>query len=104
MNRWWPLLLPELREFPAAEQDAALGQARDTGLDAFELLGMAAGLILVTLLTRYSLNGDSMASRFATVLLNVAAAVPLLAVLLGPFHIRRLRRGLREHLRRRIRS
>ena len=45
MNRWWPLLLPELREFPAAEQDAALGQARDTGLDAFELLGMAAGLI-----------------------------------------------------------
>lgn len=101
MNRLWPVLLPELRHFPAAEQDAALKAARDTALDMLELLGMAAGLVVVTGLTKYSLSDSGMSTRFGAALLNFVVALPLLAVCLGPFHVRRLRRGLREQLQRR---
>ena len=101
MNRLWPVLLPELRQFPAAEQDQALQTARDTPLDILELLGMAAGLVLVTAFTRYALADTSMSSRFAAAMLNFVVAMPLLAVTLGPFHIRRLRRALREQLQQR---
>jgi len=99
MNRLWPALLPELRRFPTADQDEALRVARRTDLDFFELLGMAAGLLVVTALTRYALADASMSTRFVASLVNFAVALPLLAVALGPFHIRRLRRGLRDQLR-----
>jgi hypothetical protein len=99
MSRLWPALLPELRRFPSAEQDDALRAARRTDLDIVELLGMAAGLLVVTALTRYTLADASMSTRFVATLVNFAAALPLLAVALGPFHIRRLRRGLRDQLR-----
>lgn len=101
MNRLWPVLLPELRKFPAHEQDAALHAARDTPLDLLELLGMAAWLVVVTAATRYGVAGFGVAERFASALLNFAVALPLLALCLGPFHLRRLRRGLREQLQRR---
>ena len=101
MNRLWPVLLPELRQFPAAEQDPALKAARDTPLDILELLSMAAGLVLVTALTRYSLSDANVSTRFGAAVLNFVVAVPLLALVLGPFHIRRLRRGLRDQLQRR---
>ena len=101
MNRLWPVLLPELRQFPAAEQDRALKSARDAALDILEMLGMAAGLVLVTALTRYSLPDALMSTRFGAAVLNFIVAAPLLAVALGPFHIRRLRRGLRDQLQRR---
>jgi len=96
VNRLWPVLLPELRQFPATDQDTALRSARDTELDILELLGMAAGLVAVTALTRYTLPSGSIGTRFLFVLLNVVVAIPLLTVALGPFHIRRLRRGLRK--------
>ena len=101
MNRLWLVLLPELRQFPAAEQDGALKTARDTPLDLLELLSMAGGLVAVTALTRYTLADTAMSTRFAAALLNFAVAIPLLLALLGPFHVRRLRRGLREQLERR---
>jgi len=101
MNRLWLALLPELRQFPAAEQDRVLREARDTAFDVPELVGLAAGLVAVTALTRYTLADASLASRFAAALLNFGVAVPLLAALLGPVHLRRLRRGLRDQLRRR---
>lgn len=101
MNRLWPVLLPELREFPAPEQDAALRAARETSLDLLELLGMAAGLVLVTAATRYGVAGFGLAERFGAALMNFVVALPLLALCLGPFHLRRLRRGLREQLQRR---
>lgn len=101
MNRLWPLVLPELRQFPATEQDGALKAARETALDMLELLGMAAGLVLVTAITRYSGADASMATRFGAAIVNFVVAAPLLAIALGPFHIRRLRRGLREQLHRR---
>ncbi len=98
MNRLWLALLPELRRFPPAEQDRALEAARQTALDLPELLGMAAGLVAVTALTRYALSDTGMSSRFGAAMLNFGVALPLLLALLGPFHLRRLRRGLREQL------
>lgn len=96
MNRWWPLLLPELRRWPEPDREHALQRARDTPLDLLELLGMAIGLVVVTSLTRHLWDFSSLAGRLGSTLLNLAAAMPLLVLLLGPFHIRRLRRGLRE--------
>lgn len=96
MSRFTDFLFPELRELPADVRLRRLDQARQTPLDALELFGMAAGLVVVTALTRYA--GDSLdaASRMAAALANFAVALPLLVLILGPFHVRRLRRGLRD--------
>ena len=64
-----------------------------------ELAGMAAARVVVTALTRYSLADTNIAARLGATLVNFVIAVPLLAACLGPFHLRRLRRGLREQLR-----
>ena len=101
MKRLWPALLPELRQFPESERDQALQRARETSLDVIELVGMAVGLVVVTALTKFSLPDATMASRFALALINFAVAMPLLVAVLGPFHLRRLRRGLRRQLQNR---
>ena len=101
MNRLWPALLPELRQFAQPERELALQRARDTPLDVIELVGMAVGLVVVTALTKFSVPDPSMASRFALALINFAVAMPLLVAVLGPFHLRRLRRGLRAELHKR---
>ena len=98
MNRLWRVLLPELRSFPEPEQDQAFRTARDTPLDFIELAAMALGFVAVTALTRHSLPDAAMSARFGAMLLNFAVAAPLLALALGPFHLRRLRRGLRRQL------
>lgn len=98
VHRLWPALLPELRRFPEDERDRALAQARRTPLDVVELVGMAVGLVVVTALTKYSAPDLTMASRFLLALVNFAVALPLLVAVLGPFHLRRLRRGLRRQL------
>ena len=101
VKRLWPALLPELRQFPESERDQALQRARETSLDVIELVGMAVGLVVVTALTKYSVPDPSMASRFAFALINFAVAMPLLVAVFGPFHLRRLRRGLRTQLQNR---
>ena len=98
MNRLWSLLLPEIRQFPSAERDGALGRARATALDLLELVGMAAALVCVTGLTSYAIPDGAVATRGAAALINLAVALPLLVLGLGPFHLRRLRRGLREQM------
>jgi hypothetical protein len=98
MNRLWLAALPELRAFPSTERDEAMRKARAVSLDVFELLGMAAGLVAVTALTRYALHDTGVETRVAMALLNFAVVLPLLAVVLAPFHMRRLRRGLRAQL------
>lgn len=98
MNRLWVALLPELKQFPPDSRSVALQRARQTPLDVIEFVGMAVGLVAVTALTKYSLPDLSMASRFALALINFGVALPLLLVVLGPFHLRRLRRGLRKQL------
>ena len=101
MNRLWLAVLPELRHFSATERAPALEAARNTVLDVVELIGMAVGLVVVTMLTRYAVPDSGLATRFGAALANFAIALPLIALFLGPFHLRRLRRGLRERLRHR---
>lgn len=101
MKRLWLALLPELRQFPSSERPAALQRAREAALDVVELAGMAVGLVVVTALTKYSVPEPSMASRFVLALINLAVAMPLLVAVLGPFHLRRVRRGLRHQLQQR---
>lgn len=103
VKRIWPALLPELRQFPQAERDHALQRARDTPLEVIEFVGMGVGLVVVTALTKFSFSDLPTASRFALALLNFAVAMPLLVAVLGPFHLRRLRRGLRTELQQRSR-
>lgn len=96
--------LPELRLFAPGERKDALRLARETPLDALELAGMAAGLVVVTALTRYAIAGASLGAGLVIALANFVVALPLLLIFLGPFHLRRLRRGLRAQLRRGERS
>lgn len=98
MRALWLWLLPELARFPAGEQAQALRKAHDTELDIPELLGMALSLGAVTAATQYALPDRSFASQAAATLLNFIIAIPLMAAAVAPFHIRRLRRGLRRQL------
>ena len=101
MNAAWLALLPELREIDETRRDVALRAARDEPLSVAELLGVVAALVIVTATTRYAVpDAGAASSRLALALLNFVVAVPMLALLLGPLHWRRLRRGLRRQLRR----
>lgn len=99
MPKLWLMLLPELGQFPRGDQEQALQKARETKFDILELLGVAFGLVLVTTATQYVLPDRSLSSRLAAALLNFIVAVPLIALAVAPFHIRRLRRGLRLQLK-----
>lgn len=90
------ILYPELSSFPPEDRVRALHDARQTPFDTLELFGMAAALVIVTALTDYSGGGLDGNQRFFSGVLNYLAALPLLAVTLGPFLIRRVRRGLRS--------
>ena len=92
-------LFPELHRLPSDERDGALRCAARSPLDIIELLGIAAGLVAVTALTRYTTLELSLAQRLGMVVANCVVAFPLLAVAVAPFHVRRVRRGLREVLR-----
>lgn len=96
MHRVWQALLPELGRFPSAQAQAeALEKARRTEFDVFELVGIAFALVVVTSLTQYTLADSAPTSRILAALFNFIVAVPLIGVALAPFHLRRLRRGLR---------
>lgn len=101
MTKLRELIYPDLRRFPAPERGQALDEARHCPLDLIELLGIAAGLVCVAALTRYGVAGVSIADRMALAVVNFVVALPLLALFVGPFLIRRTRRGLRVSLRRR---
>ena len=92
------LLYPELASLPAHERTRALAQARKTDFDAMELLGLAFALIVATAVTRYSLIDAGFLHRLVVALLNFAVALPLIALCVGPFLLRRTRRGLRAYL------
>jgi hypothetical protein len=93
------LLYPELRALPSRDGERLLERAKERPFDSVELLGMAAGLVLVTALTRYGVHYFDMAGRFGLALANFLVAIPLLALAVGPFLVRRTRRGLRAEMK-----
>jgi hypothetical protein len=88
------ILFPQLSALPLARHDAALAEAGRMPFDVIELLGIAFGLVLTVAMTRYALDDAGVGERFAAAALNFAVAVPLLVLLVGPFLVRRVRRGL----------
>ena len=65
---------------------------------------MAAALVVVTVLTRFVLGDASWQARSLAPVIDFLIALPLLVIGLAPFHVRRLRRGLRRQLERPIES
>jgi hypothetical protein len=99
MRNWQVVLLPELAQFSPEDRRAALRKARNTEMDVVELAGVALVLLLVTWVTGYSFDTQAGAlARAAAFFANLALALPLLLAGALPFHLRRLRRGLRSQL------
>ena len=94
-----PFLFPELLRLPEGDRENAIRAASRTPFDVVELLGIAVGLVVVTALTRYGTTELSLGERLGMALANFAIALPLLALAVAPFHVRRVRRGLRDILR-----
>ena len=93
------LLYPELRPYGRADRDRLLKKASDTPLDLIEWMGILVALVLVVVLTRYSVAGFGLADRIAVAVVNFIVAILLLGVTAGPFLVRRKRRGLHSQLR-----
>lgn len=97
VSRWTLLLYPELLHVEPARRAGVLASAGEGRFDLVELAGMALALVLAVVATRYAIP-EGIQHRFAAAVVNFAVALPLLAVLVGPFHVRRVRRGLRGQL------
>jgi hypothetical protein len=92
------VLYPDLRPYERTVRDRMLKQAADTPLDLVEWGGIIAALVLVAVFTRYSLGDVGVLGRVAVAIVNFLVAFALLGVIVGPFLIRRTRRGLRSQI------
>lgn len=96
------LIWPELAAIAPHHRLRALERARAEPLDMVETVGVLAGVLIATLLTQYGLGHMEFGDRVFAGFANFAVAVPLMAVLAGPFLVRRIRRGLRNFLARQV--
>ncbi|WP_263769311.1 hypothetical protein [Propionivibrio soli] len=92
---------PALRQLPLSDWDAALRNAKDTESDSFERWWAIAGLGLITYLLAFDGNQTADSSLPARYLAQFLMAVPLIVVVMGPAHVRRVRRGLNKEIERR---
>jgi hypothetical protein len=93
------LLYPELVTYGRRDRARLLKEASKEPFDFLEWVGILAALVLVVSFTRYGVAGFSLVDRFAVMLVNFLVAIPLLVVTVGPFLIRRTRRGLQKRQR-----
>jgi len=94
-------VFPALRQLPRAEWDQALKQARETNFDTIEWIGVLADIAFVTYLLRFDVDQGAAVSLPVRYFIQFLAAVPLLALVVGPFYLRRTRRGLDQEIERR---
>jgi hypothetical protein len=92
---------PALRHLPHAEWDEALEQAREGSFDTMEWLGIMAGVAFATYLLRFDADQAAALSLPVRYFIQFLAAVPILALIVGPFYLRRTRRGLDQEIERR---
>ena len=96
-----PWLLPRIVEINRDEWDEVLTRIRETPFDTIEKAGLLLGLAFAT----YLLGADSSLAADASLpvayVFQFVAAVPLLAVLAGPFYLRCWRRGLDQEIEQR---
>ena len=93
--------LPRIAELQPGEWDEALKRARDTNFDTTERIGMLAGIVVVTYLLGFDANQAAAPSLPVGYFIQFLAAVPLLVLIVGPFYLRRTRRGLDQEIERR---
>ena len=90
------LAYPRLRELPPGHWSATVERARNTAFDGIEWAGIATGVAFTTFALRpIGVEVDSVFDRY---LGQFLLALPLLVVLVGPFLLRRTRRGLDREL------
>jgi len=92
---------PALGKLPHAEWDQALKQARETSFDMIEWIGVLAGIAFVTYLLRVDADHAAALALPVRYFAEFLAAVPLLVLVVGPFYLRRTRRGLDQAIERR---
>lgn len=92
---------PQLRRIPRDEWNALLDKAREEDFDLVEWVGIVAGVGLVAYLLRPDADYASAFPLPAWYVVQFVAAVPLLALLVGRFYLRRTRRGLEREIERR---
>ena len=90
------LLYPELLAYGRQDRARLLKEASKEPYDFLEWIGILAALVLVVSFTRYGVAGLGLAHRFAVAVAKFIVAVPLLVVTVGPFLVRRTRRGLQK--------
>lgn len=92
------LLYPELKSIAPHHQKHALKQAKEEPFELLEWAGTLVGIVIAVGVTRYSAAGFGVHERLVAALANFAIAVPLITILVGPFLVRRTRRGLQRYL------
>jgi len=93
-------LYPRLREVPPEAWASTLGKARDTEFDTLEWMGIVAGVAFVAWALGRGPVALTSEAAFVMHLLRFVLAFPLLAGVVGPFYLRRTRRGLDRELAR----
>lgn len=100
-STFWPLkrqliilALPRLSELPQAGWDEAIERARQIHFDGMERVAIAVSVAFVASLLSFSSEQMASLAFFTRYLIQFALALPLLFLLLAPFYLRRLRRGL----------
>lgn len=87
-------LFPRLREWPVREWPMLLSKARQIEFDRLEQIATLAGVILVTWQIKPVTSLDP--SVLLGYLAQFAYLAPILLLALGPFFVRRIRRGVNE--------
>jgi hypothetical protein len=91
-RRWLTLLYPQLRLLPAEQWAGALERARSSALSPLEHAGVLAAVAIAAWVLQPL--GDPAAGPLVRYLEQFMAALPLLALLVSPWLVRRTRRGL----------
>lgn len=98
-RRWQAIAYPALKSAAPPLRDELLARARNMPFDFIERVAMIASVVLVTYLLQSV--GRDIPDAFTRYLLQFVIALPMLALLIGPFLLRRTRRGLDLEISRR---
>ena len=86
--------MPRLVELPPGEWDHAVQLARNVEFDMVERIAIVAGVVFTAYALRFDPEQAATLSVFARYLGQFLMAVPVLFLVVGPFMLRRARRGL----------
>lgn len=87
-------LFPRLREWAVADWPAVLGKARQVEFDRVEQIATLVGVIVVAWQVKPATSLG--ASALLSYMVQFVYLAPVLVLMLGPFFVRRIRRGLNE--------